>query len=699
MLVTAGAGSGKTRVLTQRIAYIIEKYDYSDGEIIALTFTNKAAKEMKDRINGFLAPRTEFKNHFGTFHGWCASFLRKHINKLKGYNRDFSIYDRNDSQKVIKSLVEKEDIKTVEWHISNMKNQGLSINEYDASGYEDVIEKYQQILRESNALDFDDLLVTTLEVLETAPEVLDTIRKQNKYVFVDEFQDTNDVQYKIVELIAREHKNIMVVGDEDQCIYTWRGASTQIINHFRRDFPDYKIYKLEQNFRSSRNIVTLANRLVANNKNRLEKVLFSDIDDGVIVCQNCYNEREEAQRVVEKIVTEVRAGRAQYSDFAVLMRINALTRHFEEQLLAYNVPHVVWGGFKFYERAEIKTVVNYLRILVNPRDDVALFDIINFPRRGVGASTIEKIKEIATNEKLSCFEVIQNAEKYNLPKKAVAGIQDFVRVIQKLRDMNDNFGLFSLGGCIIATIGLEDTFDKRKEDEMNRLENIYQLERAIKDFACENPDTDLSAWLQNVSLISDQEITSGGVQRDDSANAVVISTVHGAKGLEFKTVFVVGMEDGLFPLARSKNSDAEMEEERRLLYVAITRARERLFVSYCSSRFLHGEVKNLLPSLFLKQCGFDINKEDAFDRFGGVREQIGFQNENQSRLDINQTPGIQPKPDTAESLGFSVGDRVRHEKFGDGTVEAVIDKNIIKIKFDVVGVKMLSLAFATLTKI
>ena len=702
-LVTAGAGSGKTRVLTHRLAWVIQKLGISDHEIAALTFTNKAAAEMKKRVSDLLG--YECGAFLGTFHSFCARFLRKNISKLNAnYNNDFSIYATSDTQKVIKEVLSnnsfndltKDSAKTVEWHISNMKNGG------DTFGYSDeilrAIKAYDEKLSTNNALDFDDLLLKTLDVFEKCPEVLAQMQQRFKYILVDEFQDTNLIQYKIARYLAGEHKNIMVVGDEDQCIYTWRGASIKNIKLFEQDFENVETYKLEENFRSSKNIVELANHLVGHNSNRIKKTLFSSIPDGKISIGQCYNEKEEAQRVAEFIVSQVKGNKHQqtdetnknkYSDFAILMRINALSRNFEEQFLAYNIPHIIWGGFKFYERAEIKSVINYLRLLVNNRDDVALFDIINWPRRGIGDASIEKIKSLGNP-----YEIVVDIDKHaeQFTKKTLGGIKSFVHTLKSLREINDSFGLFELGGSLISTIGLDSMFDKKKEEDLNRLENIYQLEKAIKDFACDNEGATLTQWLQSVSLVSGDDNASG----DD---AVIISTVHSAKGLEFKTVFIVGIEDGIFPLARSKNSEDEMEEERRLLYVAITRARERLYLSHCSARFLHGERKMCLPSVFLKQCGFEIAPTPEFrDSINATRSHFSNHHTSSTLLPAKDD-AIKAKKDTVESLGYTVGDRVSHEKFGQGTVSQIIDKNIIKIQFDIAGVKMLSLAFATIKKL
>ena len=584
-----------------------------DTGLLALTFTNKAAAEMKRRVEELTGGQC---NAFlGTFHSWCARFLRRHIKPP--FTSDFTIYDKKDSDKVWKAVGE------------------------------DNRDAYRAALEKSNALDFDDLLDKTYETLATDRELRERYQRDIRYVLVDEFQDTNEVQYAIVKLLAQSHKNLMVVGDEDQCIYSWRGASIENINAFRRDFPGARIYKLEENFRSSKNIVILANRLVAENCNRLHKELFSNLPNGTIQLKQCYDEREEARNIALHIASAVRnhppslrevplqggdlfTGHGQefaldmskrltplhggvprsggvvkavkYSDFAVLMRLNATSRGLEEQFRAFNIPHIIWGGFKFYERAEIKSAINYLRVLVNPKDEVALIDILNYPKRGIGDSTIAKLRD---NKFPSFMEgwLRGSADGVVLPAgisaKAQSGIKNFLKTLNDLREIHDNFGLLDLGGSLISTIGLDTLYKTGKEEDLSRLENLYQLEHAIKQFAMDNPTATLAQYLQSVSLVQD---TDSG----DTSDAVVISTVHSAKGLEFDNVFIIGLEDGLFPLYRAKQSTNDMEEERRLLYVAITRAKRNLYLSHCMSRYYQGNRNPARPSEFLAECGFDV---------------------------------------------------------------------------------------------
>lgn len=710
MLVTAGAGSGKTRVLTHRIVHLINS-GISDSAILALTFTNKAAGEMKERVEKMLG--STISTFLGTFHSFCARLLRKNIQHLnKSWTSDFSIYNTTDTQKVIKEILanntfrelEKDSWKTVEWHLSKMKNDGLTPEEYrpeiehltSADEILRVINAYSKRLSDCNALDFDDLLLKTLDLFETAPHILAELQRRFDYILVDEFQDTNIIQYKIVSKLAAIHKNIMCVGDEDQCIYTWRGASIENLAAYKKDFPSVRIYKLEENFRSGKNIVSLANTLVAHNNNRISKVLFSNLPEGEINLEKCWNEREEAEKIVTTISRMEKQG-SKFGDFAILMRINALSRAFEEKLLEYNIPHFVWGGFKFYERSEIKSVINYLRVMVNPKDEIALMDVLNWPRRGVGDSSLEKIRELASEAQIASYDLIKGIEEYKerFSSKSYAGICEFRNVINALTEIHDSFGLEELANSIVSTIGVENAFkSSKKEEDLNRLENIYQLENAIRSYAEDNPGATLSQYLQSVSLVSDAENLAG----DD---AVIISTVHSAKGLEFKHVFIVGMEDGLFPLARSKNSEAELEEERRLLYVAITRACEKLTLSYCGTRFYQGDRKACLPSQFLKDAGFNVAKNAEYmipyENYASNSYKNAGVSENKFASSFVQNAKLPEKPieeKTAAGEGIVVGSKVRHEKFGEGEVVEIIDKSIVKIKFSSVGFKMLSLTYA-----
>ena len=679
-LVTAGAGSGKTKVLTDRIIHLLDN-GISDKAIVALTFTNKAAKEMKARVEK--SRGQSIQTFLGTFHSFCARILRKNIHHLAGYTSDFSIYDTDSSFKVIKEILAetklewldpKTGTKIVEFHLGNMKNKGLCLDSYrkliehrdDCDDILSVIGLYQKKLKSCNALDFDDLLLKTLELFEKSPDTLQTLQHQFDYILVDEFQDTNATQYEIVRRLAFGKKNIMVVGDEDQCIYTWRGASIENLNRFINDFAP-RVFKLEQNFRSGKPIVDLANKLIGNNTNRLCKVLFSEIESGNVVFKQYYDDKDEARRIVETILARQTRNES-LNDFAILMRINALSRSFEEQLNLYNVPYVVWGGFKFYERSEVKIALSYLKVLVNSLDNVATEDALGFPKRGVGEASIEKIAKHATETGQTMLQAM-TCPKLGLPAKAISGIGEFRSVIDKLTEIHNEHGLEGIAAEFLDITKLARAYKTGKEEDERRIDNLYELMGAVKQFAKDNPEANLSQYLQSVSL----NVGEG----EESNDRVVISTIHSAKGLEFKHVFVVGVEDGIFPLERCKSSLSEMEEERRLLYVAITRAKQTLQLSYATSRYHRGNRTQQVPSKFLGECGWE-----------------NFSYENVSIRKVDQF-----KPSKAVSSDFEIGDRVSHLTFGQGTVEDIIDKTILRIKFDTAGIKMMSTSFAKLEKI
>jgi len=564
-IVTAGAGSGKTRVLTHRLAYLIQN-GMPSHTIIALTFTNKAAKEMKHRVEDLTGGNCNA--YLGTFHAWCARFLRKNIKEP--YNSNFTIYDAKDSAKLLKEVGED-------------------------------IAEYHKALEKSNAIDFDGLLELTLDLLKKDETVRNEIQDFIKFILVDEFQDTNDIQYKIVSILAGKCKNIMVVGDEDQCIYSWRGANIDNIHAFKRDFADCRVFKLEENFRSSGNIVSLANKLVTNNQNRLDKVLFSKLPDGKIEFKQNHKDWDEVDAVISKIVElKYRDPSVKYRDFGILMRINALTRSFEKKLKSLQIPYQIWGGFRFYDRIEVKGSINYLRVLSNPLDEAALIEILNFPKRGVGDSSVEKLRKLVTSDD-TLFNVIMNIEKiqHGITGKALSGVKACRDALKTLSDIHDNFGLLELASNFVKITGLDTFFGSSAEEDVSRLANIYELVRDITVYSEQKKESTLTQFLQDEALASDTDAEAG--------DSVVISTVHSAKGLEFKNVFVVGLEEGIFPLQRSgddDDADMDTEEERRLLYVAITRARENLFLHCASKRFFHGKEREKELSSFLYEMGF-----------------------------------------------------------------------------------------------
>lgn len=595
MLVTAGAGSGKTRVLTHRLLHLLQS-GIPESAIVALTFTNKAGNEMRTRVENLLG--RPFNTFIGTFHSFCVRLLRKNSGKP-----NFSIYATGDTNKVLKDII-KEMFGEVDTDLYKEATNYLSA--WKTSGYlgysrynntlEKIFTRYEQQLNQNNAYDFDDLLIQTLKLLENKSDVREKLQNYFQYILVDEFQDTNEIQYKIVSLLAGKHRNIMVVGDEDQCIYSWRGASVENIHRYKIDFPDVKIYKLEENFRSSGNIVELASSLVSRNGNRIKKTLFSNINDGLINFENYYDDKEEARGIISHIL-ETRRNGGSWADSAILMRINALSRVFEEKLRLYNIPYVVWGGFKFYERAEVKIVLDYLRLLTNHADEVALANVINFPKRGIGEASLQKLKQVAREHNLVVYDVISDLDAYavDLTTKTKNAIKDFAQLLKEMTDLLAQ-GLVKLADELVDMTGLQKYYEDEKDDGESRLENIYQLCGSIREFAAVNPTADLSAYLQSVTI--------AGGENPDATDHVIISTIHSAKGLEFKNVYIVGLEDGLFPSYKSAGNDTVLEEERRLLYVAITRAMRNLNISYAKCRFLNGEIARTCPSTFLMELGY-----------------------------------------------------------------------------------------------
>ncbi|MCL2846388.1 MAG: UvrD-helicase domain-containing protein [Firmicutes bacterium] len=685
-LVTAGAGSGKTRVLTHRIQYVIEKLGIPGWKVVALTFTNKAAKEMRERVEKMFQPIPDV--FLGTFHSFCVRLLRANIHRLESYTKDFSIYDQSDRMKVLKEVIadgklnfsdKKDGHKIVDFHMSEIKNDNITLDEYrqkiknldDADDIITAIEMYNKKMRANNALDFDDLLLKTLELFNTAPDVLEKLQRRFQYILVDEFQDTNRVQYEILKRLAWLNRNIMVVGDEDQCIYTWRGASIHNIKMFKRDFfpKDFTpIYKLEQNFRSRKCIVEKANKLIAHNIERADKKDVFSVEEGGSVRREEYiDERDEAKNVIHEIIRSREAG-GKFGDCAILLRTNAMSRGFEDQLLGYNIPYAIWGGFKFYERAEVKQALSYLKLLVNPNDTIAFRDALSFPKRGIGEVTIAKLGSYA------------DMNREGIGGKAELGLNNFISIMDKLNNLADD--LDALAGEFLDITRLHDAYKTGREEDRDRARNLEELVNAIKQFAHDNPDMTLSQYLQSVTINMGDEESAG--------DRVVISTVHSAKGLEFDRVYVCGVEEGVFPSERS-----DEEEERRLLYVAITRAKKHLVISNVQSRYRFGSRQFMSPSKFIEELGFTVTREPRFrDDFDPFRYQ------KKSKPPIASFSAYVPPPTKkVVQMDFAVGDRVTHEKFGYGVVNQIVDSQIISIKFETVGVKMLSVAFANLTKV
>ncbi len=707
ILVTAGAGSGKTRLLTHRIAYLITEKGVSPYNILAITFTNKAANEMAERLFD-MTPDGRYV-WVSTFHSMCARILRRYAEFL-GYTRSFSIYAEAEKDKLISSIVsslcDDDDIKKkAAYHISNAKSLGISPEEYlkDFS-YVDDIEKiceifteYDMTLKRNNAMDFDDLLVKTKQLLVDCDEAADYYRDKFQYIHIDEFQDTNTIQYELIKLLAAKHRNVCAVGDEDQCIYGWRGANIDNIQSFIRDF-NCKVYKLEQNYRSTQKILELANKLIANNTSRIEKKLWTQNDVGVNVEHYVANsDGDEADFVIQTIYALSQRG-YKLSDFAVLMRINALTRPFEQRLLQYGIPHKVYGGFKFYDRKEIKDLLAYFRIASNHFDNEAIVRVINFPKRGIGASSIANLNKLAADSDRSLYEVIANIENEAVPSSLKKKVAPFSTILRCLDEQKDKLKLGELLHYLILMLDLKTLYSEANEENDNRKANINELMNSINEYSTANPEATLDDYMQTVTLWTD-------LDDEPTADCVELATVHSAKGLEFKVVFIVGMEDGIFPLSRAV-SKAEMEEERRLFYVAITRAKERLYITRTRSRYLYGAIKDSMPSRFLKEVGLETKFEKS-DR-GTYRKYDDAVYDNDSsndecprhKTEYSRVDNHAVKRNT-DTNGFEVGQTVRHKKFGLGKIISLDGSGIslsAVIDFEKCGKMNIAVAYAPISR-
>ncbi|MBR2967891.1 MAG: UvrD-helicase domain-containing protein [Clostridia bacterium] len=713
ILVTAGAGSGKTRLLTHRIAYLITEKNVSPYNILAITFTNKAAKEMADRLFDMTADSQYV--WVSTFHSMCAKMLRRYAQNI-GYTQSFSIYAEAEKEKIIATIVaehnteEDDDLKkTAIIHISNAKNLGLTPSEYlrdyaqvsDIEKICEIYDEYQKTLKNNNAMDFDDLLIKTKELLVTCDEAREHYSNKFKYIHVDEFQDTNTIQYELIKLLAAKHRNVCAVGDEDQCIYGWRGANIENIQNYIADF-NCKVYKLEQNYRSTKKILDLANMLIANNTSRIEKKLWTSNEQGVNVEHYVANsDGDEADFVTQTIYALSKRCGYKLSDFAVLMRINALTRSFEQRFMQYGIAHKIYGGFKFYDRKEIKDLLAYFRIVSNHYDNEAIARVINFPKRGIGASSLASLERIANDSGRALYNVIMDVESLDVSSSLKKKVLPFAVVLRCLEEQKDKRELSDLMRYLILMLDLKSVYKEDTEENANRKANINELLSSIKEYTNVNPNATLEDYMQTVTLWTDLD----DAPTNDCVN---IATVHSAKGLEFKVVFVVGMEDGLFPVSRAETK-AEIEEERRLFYVAITRAEQRLYITRTRSRYLYGKIKDSLPSRFLTEVGFERKKERVdlekrekksfYDNYGYDNEYDDYPRARTQRTEYKRADN-RPTRQNSDVSGFRVGQTVKHRKFGLGKIITLSGSGIslsALIEFEGYGKMNIALAYAPIT--
>ncbi|MCQ2556010.1 MAG: UvrD-helicase domain-containing protein [Clostridia bacterium] len=714
VLVSAGAGSGKTRLLTYRIAYLITEKHIPANKILAITFTNKAAGEMKDRICK-IAPNGDMVT-VCTIHSFCARMLRTYASFLSGYKENFTIFSETDQAKVFKDLfkqfkIDDEDTKSHYKHnIETIKNDNMSVEEYakiysyvPAIGqFVEFYNAYEQELKKNNAMDFDDLLVNFYKLITTNAQVLESIQNKFEYFSVDEFQDTNKLQYDLVKTLASKTRNLLIVGDEDQSIYGWRGANIDNIFQFARDFKDAQVFKLEQNYRSTKNILNRANLIIKNNKTRLDKHLYTENTEGSeVFYYEASNETDEADFVVRNIIRQHNQGMP-YHEMAILMRVNALSRSFEEKLLAYNIPHIMYNGFKFFERAEIKNVLAYLTAIINPEDDISFLRVINFPKRGIGDTSIEKLKLIALKNKCPLKQVVMNCENEILPSNLKDKLLELKNLFVDLEERKEQEGMYDFFAYMLNRTGITTCFDKDDEQDYERFMNISQLATSVKEFEENNPTATIVDYLQSVTLASEMD--------EDDGSGVVIATIHGAKGLEFNTVYVVGCEEKIFPISRDDNDD--LEEERRLMYVAVTRAKQDLILTSSNSRFMYGKREYSVKSRFLYELDLAHERRQINSGFTAynTNNNYGYYNHkttyggdmNTLQSNTNKSFNYTFSKDSVEKKKLDeskikLGAKVTHPKFGDGVITEVTpnsSNHCVKIKFDGVGEKMLSLDYA-----
>jgi DNA helicase-2/ATP-dependent DNA helicase PcrA len=709
LLVLAGAGSGKTRVLTSRVAYLIGVCGIPAEQILAVTFTNKAAGEMKERVEKLLGPEAG-EASIGTFHSLGVRILRRDIGHLER-SRGFVIYDDADSLGVIKDVLKRDGLdpkvhepRRIRWQIDQWKNAGLlpraageRARDLDEEMIAGLYAKYQKALAEAEALDFGDLLLLTAELFRRHPRVLEYYQRKYSYILVDEYQDTNGVQYGIVSQLAAAHRNLCVVGDPDQSIYAWRGADLRNILDFEQDYPDAKVIKLERNYRSTQPILSGASAVIANNFDRKEKGLFTDREGGApIHFYEADNDREEAEFVVRRIVRAHRDDDVPFGHQAILYRTNAQSRAFEEELLKYDVPYTIVGGQRFYERAEVKDVMAYLRLLVNPRDDQALRRIVNKPTRGIGKTSFDRVERLAASEGIPLFEGMRRAIDSKAVGRAAGKMAAFIDMMDAFANLREGFALDELMARVLSETGYLAALEREDTpDAEARLDNLRELLSSARDFHAANEDelaaeerTELELYLDQVALISDLD---GYENREDR---VSLMTVHSAKGLEFPIIYLVGMEERIFPHASSMRDEAGLEEERRLCYVAMTRAMEELYVTCAAERLRYGDRTYQTPSRFLQEVPDElIETLGSASRSGGGGRGPSRSGDG-SRFDYSYA-----QSDGGETEGVAIGTRVRHPVFGRGEVLAVIGSDLnqkLRIKFERAGVKTVMVRFANL---
>ena len=722
VLILAGAGSGKTRVLTHRIAYLMDEKGVNPWNILAITFTNKAAQEMRERVDKLVGFGSE-SIWVSTFHSACVRILRRHIDNL-GYDTNFTIYDTDDQKSLMKDVCRKMNIDTKIYkersllaQISHAKDELLTpddmemkaAGDYNMKKVASVYREYQAALRKNNALDFDDLIVKTVELFEKCGAVLEYYQERFKYIMVDEYQDTNTAQFKFISLLAQRYQNLCVVGDDDQSIYKFRGANIGNILGFEHVFPDARVIRLEQNYRSTRNILNAANQVIANNTERKAKTLWTENEEGSKVhFRQFLNAYEEAEYVAGEIGKLKRNGLGNYRDCAILYRTNAQSRIFEEKFIAANIPYKLVGGVNFYARKEIKDLLCYLKTINNARDDLAVQRIINVPKRGIGATTLGRVLDYADNMGISLYEALRVAEEVPSIGRSLSKIDGFVTFIQMLKSKADVMTVEEILQEVIDSTGYVAELEAEDTEESRaRIENIDELisktvayQEAMEE---QNQSATLSCFLEEVALVADIDTV------DPDQDYVLLMTLHSAKGLEFPKVFMVGMEDGIFPshMTISYGDDGEMEEERRLCYVGITRAMKDLTLTCAQQRMIRGETQYNRVSRFVREIPRELVDlgHTIQEKKPKVEELIPTPAKYSKMKEILQGRNYKPrefKVTKANSLDYEVGDTVRHIKFGVGIVKEIVEGGRdyeVTVEFDKVGVKKMFASFAKLKKI
>lgn len=685
VLVLAGAGSGKTRVVTYKIAYLVKEIGINPFNILAITFTNKAANEMKERAEELLE-RSINGMWIGTFHSICVRILRKH------YSSNFTIYDTQDSVNLIKRIIKDRNLdsdqfkpKSIKNRISDFKNKGMGVKEFQEFAGSDFYLKivgeiffdYEAAMKEANALDFDDLLLKTVKIFEANPSVCEEYSSKFDYIFVDEYQDVNDIQYKFIKAISHVHNNLTVVGDENQSIYAFRGANLENILNFERDFKGAKVIYLNQNYRSTKSILDAANHLILNNPQKYKReLLATKADDEKVKCYNLMTGDDEAYKVLE-IIENLKDSGEKYSDIAILYRTNNQSRAFEDVFVRNSIPYEIIGGIRFYDRKEVKDVLAYLKLLNNPFDSVSFERIVNTPRRGVGPKTLGDLNEYRLVTGKDYFETLSDIGT----KSAKQFGEDFI----KIREVMNDVSLSELVDIVLEKSEYlkELKVSKNPEDE-SRVQNVYEFVSYVKEYENKNPESELSEMLNEISLLSD-------IDQSKEEDKVVLMTVHSSKGLEFRNVFVVGLEEGLFPSRMSMEDEKDVEEERRLFYVALTRARDRLFLTSADSRMIYGKTIYSKNSRFLEEIKDFVEIEDET-----VKSKVKMEGKPIPRpTNFTGKIGLGAKKEKAGS--FNIGDKVIHKMWGEGTVVTLVGDDIT-IAFPSKGLKKLKASIAPLTK-